>query len=191
MLPQITTVEYSKDCEADDVISHYQYLGFKTKQRIIVATEDKDAKQTAGLLYNPRTSEINDCSGFGAIWLKQKTNNVKKLDGYGRLWLYYQIVCGDPIDTYNPFPLRGQNVTDYAFYLKFKDFTKDEEAWNEIAKIYKTHYGTIESWVDWQGNTIKGTWVDLLQAYADVAFMQRWENDRILVKDVLKKYEIV
>lgn len=54
----------SDDCEADDVISAYQYKGSKDKS-YIVCTEDKDAKQTPGYLFNPRTEEIRDCS---RIW---------------------------------------------------------------------------------------------------------------------------
>lgn len=54
----------SDDCEADDIISTYQYIGSKDKS-YIVCTEDKDAKQTPGYMFNPRTEEIRNCS---RIW---------------------------------------------------------------------------------------------------------------------------
>lgn len=190
-VPLWFNVEFSDNNEADDVISQYQYLGHKTGQRIIAATEDKDALQTSGLLYNLRSKELINCSGFGYIHLVTKetgTKKIRKLKGYGRLFLYYQILCGDKVDTYNPFP---KQMTDLQFYNLFENVKTDEEAWTLIAQKYKEHYEHITEWVTWTGDVHKGTWVDLLQCYCDVAHMQRWEGDRLNVKNVLKKYNLI
>lgn len=190
LVEQLYTVQYSDGCEADDLISWYQYLGHKTKKHIVVVAEDKDARQTPGLLFNPKTEELLDCSGFGKLEMKTKANGTKKLTGHGRLWLYYQIVCGDPVDTYNPFNEKGSNITDLKFYNLFKDFTTDEECWKQIAELYRSEYITVTEYEIFDGATVKGTWVDILQSYVDVAFMQRWKDDRICVRDVFKKYGI-
>jgi len=191
MLEEMYPTEYSEHCEADDLISMYQYLGYKTKQHIVVVAVDKDAKQTPGLLYNPMSNVLQDCSGFGKIFLKEKSNGTKKLEGYGRLWFYSQVCCGDPVDTYNPFVGKANNITDLKFYNMFKDFTTDEECWKQVAALYKNAYGNLDSWVTWNGTIQKGTWIDILQAYVDVVHMWRWKKDRIDVPKVLQKYNII
>jgi hypothetical protein len=175
LLEQTYNTIYSEGCEADDLISMYQYKGFKTKERIVVVAVDKDAKQTPGLLYNPTSDLLQDCSGFGKIYLKQKASGLKKLDGYGRLFFYYQLVTGDPVDTYNPFP-KGSTYTDLKFYNMFKDFTTDKECWSKIAELYKDAYGHLTEWTDWRGEVVKGTWQDILQCYVDVVHMRRFER---------------
>lgn len=192
LLEEIYQVEYSVDCEADDLISMYQYKGWKTKKKIVVVAVDKDAKQTPGWLYNPDSELLKDCSGFGEIWLKDKANGTKKLDGFGRMFFYYQVLCGDPVDEYNPFP-KGSRVTDLKFYNMFKDFTtdNDKECWEQVASLYKQNYGLLKEYTDWSGKVHKGTWVNILQNYVDVVHMRRWKDDRINVKDVLSKYGII
>lgn len=157
-----------------------------------MVTEDKDAKQTPGYLFNPRKLEIRDCSGFGELIPIVKvspTTGAKtfKLDGYGRLWFYYQLICGDKVDTYHPFP---KNVSDQAFYKIFKDVEDDKTAWTLVVDWYKKHYADIEEYKSWDGVSHKGTWIDILQTYVDVVHMQRWEGDRIDVRHVLKLYKL-
>lgn len=191
LLRSILPYEESVDMEADDIISMYQYKG-REDQSYIVCTEDKDAKQTPGFLFNPRKLEIKDCSGFGSLELKVKTSASDKktysVDGKGRCWFYYQVVCGDKVDTYHPFV---KKVSDLKFYQSFEGITTDKEAWELVAKFYKEEFGDCTEWTDWKGDTHEGTWVDILQVYADVVHMRRWDNDRIDVKSVLKKFEII
>lgn len=180
----------SDDCEADDIIAMYQFKG-REDGSYIVCTEDKDAKQTPGYTFNPRTEEIRCCSGFGKIDLitKISASNKKtyKIDGYGRCFFYYQVVCGDPVDTYHPFP---KVISPYRFYNEFKDITTDKEAWVYVANLYKQHYADVKSWIDWQGTEHVGTWVDILQVYVDVVHMFRNANDRLDVKKILNQYDI-
>lgn len=108
LLTTLYKVEYSVNCEADDLISTYQYLGYKTKKRIIVCTEDKDARQTPGLLFNPRTETLIDCSGFGELDLITKVSSsgtkTYKTKGYGRLWFYFQCISRRSSRFVFPFP---------------------------------------------------------------------------------------
>lgn len=181
--------------EADDLISRYQYLGRKDGSYIVV-TEDKDAKQTPGYVLNPRSLEIKDCSGFGEIQLEKKsrvnskgvTVNSYKLHGQGRIWFYYQLVCGDPVDTYHPFP---KNITDKMFYEMFEDVKTDAEAWTKVVELYKKYHGDVQEYERWDGKIIKGTWIDILQTYIDVVHMRRWDGDRIDARQVLKLYGLL
>ena len=194
LLATLYPVEYSVQCEADDLISTYQYLGYKTKKRIIVCTEDKDARQTPGLLFNPRTETITDCSGFGELELQTKISSglkpkkTYKVKGYGRLWFYFQCLAGDPVDTYHPFP---KIYSDYKVYNLLINCKDDKDAWTVLVEEYKLHYGSITKYTDWTGKTHKGTWIDILQNYVDVVHMRRWENDRVDVNNVLTKYNLI
>lgn len=192
LLATLYPVEYSVNCEADDLISTWQYLGHKTKKRIIVCTEDKDARQTPGLLFNPRTEEIINCAGFGKLELITKVSSsgtkTYKTKGYGRIWFYYQLLYGDPVDTYFPFP---KKYTDYKVYNLLKDCTNDKEALEVVSKEYKLYYESFTEWTDWKGDVHKGDWIDILQAYVSVVHMRRWENDEINIREVLKKYKLI
>lgn len=157
----------------------------------IVCTEDKDAKQTPGYIFNPRTKEIRCCNGFGSIELIVKqgaTSRSYKIDGQGRAFLYYQLACGDSVDTYTPFkPAK----TPYKFYKEFKDVTNDQEAWQYLVNEYRSYFGDIKEYTAWDGQIIKGTWLDILQVYCDTAHMQRWLGDRINVKQTLDKLGVI
>lgn len=191
LLKTLFSYEESIDCEADDIISRYQYLG-RSDRSYIVVTEDKDAKQTPGYVYNPRKLEIRDCSGFGKlipiIKVSASGKETFKLDGYGRLWFYYQLICGDKVDTYHPFP---KVVSDKTFYKVFENVESDEEAWTIIVDWYKRHHGSVTKYEDWSGKEYVGSWVDILQTYVNVVHMQRWENDVIDVRKVLKQYKLL
>ena len=38
---------------------------------------------------------------------------------------------------------------------------------------------------------VKGDWIDILQMYVDVVHMRRFDNDRVDVKSVLTKFELI
>lgn len=169
----------------------YQFKG-KDDRSYIAVTEDKDNKQSPGFLMNPRSLEIRDCSGFGQLTLITKVSSSDKksykLDGKGRLWFYVQLLMGDKVDTYHPFP---KTYSDLKVYNLLKDCKNDKDAWTVIAKEYKTYYEDITEWEVWNKEIKKGSWVDILQTYCDVVHMQRWRDDRINVKEVLIKYELL
>lgn len=168
--------------------------GSKKPGSYVICTEDKDAKQTPGFMFNPKTKEVRDCTGFGEIRLKTKItasgNKSYKIDGEGRCFFYYQICVGDPVDNYKPF---SRVMTPYKFYNEFKEIKSDKEAWEYVVSKYKEQYIDIKEWTTWDGQIIQGTWVDILQTYVDVVHMIRWFSptiDRIDVKQVLKKFNI-
>lgn len=159
--------------------------GHKDKS-YIVCTEDKDAKQTPGYMYNPRTKEIRCCNGFGLVELivKESISGSRsyKIDGKGRAFFYYQLVCGDPVDTYTPFK---PTKTAYRFFKEFDGITTDKEAWQYVVNEYKSYFGDIKEYTIWNGEVLEGTWLSILQTYIDVVHMQRWIGDRIIVKKTL------
>ena len=174
LIKQLFRWESIPDLEADDVISMYQFKGHLDKS-YIVCTEDKDAKQTPGYMFNPKTKEIRCCNGYGAIDLIVKVSasgtKTYKIDGQGRAFFYYQVICGDPVDTYTPFkPAK----TPYRFFNEFKEIKTDKEAWQYVLDTYFNYFGTITEYTDYTGKIHKGNYLDILQTYCDVVHMKRW-----------------
>lgn len=142
-------------------------------------------------MYNPLKETLEDCSGFGEVSLEIKVSpkGVKKYStrGKGRSFFYYQLICGDPVDTYSPLP---NHVTALKFDKIFKGVTNDQEAWLVVSSFYKEHFGDISEYVDSLGNTHKGNWKDILQNYTDTVHMRRFPGDRLDVRKILKQFEI-
>ena len=191
LMQKLYECDVSDGIEADDRVSMFGYSGYKDMS-VIAVTEDKDAKQTPMWLFIPRKKELLDCGGFGEIQLNHTVNpkgtKKYKLEGKGRFWLYYQVVSGDPVDTYCPFAPR---VTELKFYNMFKHCQTDEECWSLIYGLFKKHYGHLDSYTDWTGKKQKGGAVEILQNYVDVAHMQRWDNDRLDVHKLLTNYKLI
>jgi len=173
--------------ESDDVLAAYAYEGFKTKQRIIQATIDKDAKQCAGWLFDwDKMQEPKFISGLGELVL----NSKGKLDGYGRKWLYYQATCGDPSDFYNPSQLAKAKYGEKSAYKDFVDLKTDKECWQKMRDIYKGWYPELITYTAWDGVEYTADYVGIMQMYMDCAHMRRFENDQVNVLDTLNKMEI-
>lgn len=195
----------SEDEEADDIISKYQFMSFKDRSRRIVAcTLDKDARGTPGYLYNPNESKLVFIEGLGFVERnpKESASGKKsyKFYGEGRKWFYSQLLTGDKADDYYPCdvykqitnnPSKSPIITDLKCFNLLKDCTSDKECWQAIVSVYRGWYENTLAWKDWQGNEVKGNWIDILQMYVDVVHMRRFDNDRVDVKSVLTKFELI
>lgn len=195
LLAKLYSHDISQGVEADDRVSMFGFKGCKDMSFIAVS-EDKDSKQTPMWLYIPRKNKLLLCKGFGEYELivketikDGKKKRTYKLEGHGRRWLYYQIVCGDPVDTYNPFKV--PKYSDFKFYNIFKDIDNDKDCWSKIYQLFYERYGNTTEYEDWKGIKHKGGVLEILQNYVDVVHMQRWENDRLDVKAILSSYGII
>lgn len=199
------TVE-GEGMEADDVISMFQFRSYYDKEyKIVVAAVDKDALQTHGYLYNPETSkgmaksEVTLIEGLGEISLKE-VSKKRKAVFHGRKTLYFQLLHGDMTDNYDPSALHkkliGSTVkapvlTDLKAYNILKDCKTDKECLQAIHDVYLKWYKDIKGWEDWQGNWIEGDYLDLMQCYWDYCFMTRFPGDKVNVRELLTKMEIL
>jgi len=177
--------------EADDVITSRMYDGFKSKQKIVGVTQDKDATQASGWLYNakePKTPEVF-IKGLGELYMKN--GDVK---GWGRKFLYAQCLVGDGVDTYNPRDLvclvKG-NTPSFGHKTCFNLLNPcktDKECLQIIVNKYKEWFGEDTfTYTDIHGNENTKDWVGAFQMYVDCAYMQRWEGDRLDVMKLLNK----
>lgn len=183
--------------EVDDKGSMRAYEGFKAKgERIIQVTEDKDALQCSGWLWNPaKMAKPIYISGFGELHPEGK--GVK---GTGRLWLYYQALYGDAVDCYHGVSLAkiaadkaGKALTfgEQAAYKLLKDCTNDKEALQVVYDQYKTWYPEPVTYMAHDGLMYTKSAVEIMQMYFDCAFMRRWEDDRIDVPALLDKVGVI
>ena len=191
--------------EADDILSKYQFMSYQNRERRIVAcTLDKDARGTPGYLYNPNESYLTFIDGLGYVerTAKESTSGTKKYKFYGegRKWFYAQLLTGDKADDYYPCdiykqitenPRKSPLITDLKAFNYLNPCTTDKECWEVISNVYKEWYKDVKEWKDFKGKTVTGDWIDILQVYVDVVHMRRFENDRVIVKNVLSKFDII
>lgn len=201
--------EYSNDEEADDIISKYQFLSYQKvqenngdvfKDRIVVCTLDKDARSTPGILHDPKTNETTFINGLGYVTRKLTASKKSKLYGVGRKWFYAQLLTGDKADDYFPCDLRRKLtnnesksplITDLKCFNLLDPCTTDDECLKVIKDTYYDWYKDVKEWVDFNGNTVKGDWLDILQMYVDVVHMRRFDNDRVDVKKLLTTFKLI
>lgn len=170
--------------ESDDVLATYAYEGFKTKQRIVQATIDKDANQCAGWLFNwDKMKEPQFVNGLGSI--------NKDGKGFGRKFLYYQILVGDPSDCYKPTELSKFKYGSASAFKDLGELSTDKECWEKIKELYQTWYPAPFTYTAWNGEEVETDWMGLVQLYTDCAHMRRWEGDRVNVREVMQKMGLV
>lgn len=180
------------DQEVDDMSSIRAYDGHLSKTRIIQVTEDKDALQCTGWLFNPqKMTKPVYIKGFGELHREGKS-----FKGTGRMWLYYQVLYGDSVDNYHGCDLwkiqqdkAGKSATfgETAAYNVLKDATTDKEAVTALYNQYKAWYPEPVVYMDHMGQMQQKDAVAIMQVYFDCAFMRRWKDDRIIAAELLDK----
>ena len=192
--------DYRDDLEADDVCSMYQFRSWLDKDNyIVVCSPDKDQLQVNGNLYIPE-KRIYNIDGLGSVGLKQMSKR-QKLIFEGRKALYAQAgLIGDPTDNYMPcdwykiskgVSKKSAMITDLKAHQMLKDCQTDKECLDVVYQQYLDWYPNLNEWVDWQGNTVKGDVIDLMQKYFEAAFMLRWPEDSIDIRTILKSMDII
>lgn len=181
--------------EVDDVGSIRAYAGWKeNKGRVIQVTEDKDALQCNGWLFNAaKMASPVYIQGFGELH-----REGKGIKGTGRLWLYFQALYGDSVDCYHGADLWKAQDPDgkrkfgeVAAFNILKDCKTDAEAWLALYTQYTQWYPEPVTYMDWTGTEQTKDAVDIMQMYFDCAFMRRWDNDRINCREVLTKLGVI
>lgn len=183
------------DEEVDDVCCHRMWDGYKSKQKIIGITTDKDACSNMGWLYNPdKMTEPTFIDGLGKLWLETKVNSKgkeeSKVRGIGRKFGYAQWCYGDPTDTYNPSEIAEVRYGEKSAYKLLEPLQTDKECIQAIYDLYKTWYPDKVTYKAWTGEEITTDAIGIMQMYFDCYKMRRWLGDEIKVTDILTKMEI-
>lgn len=192
------SAEISEGVEADDVLVAYAVQGYKNGEYIVQASLDKDAKHGPGWLYDWTTMEKPELiEGFGELTCTLRETGKKKangdpvtekiIKGKGRAFLWYQILYGDAIDAYKPCELAKVKFGEVGAYDLLKNATNDREAVQVLVDKYKLWYPEPVTYRCWKGDLHTKDWLDIMQMYADCAFMRRWEGDRLDMKKLIDK----
>lgn len=184
----ITGIEADDACTIDSYAAFQKYGKTRnTDDHLILAAIDKDAYTTTCYLFNPNKMESPLCiNGFGKLELDAKG----KPRGYGRLWFYFFLLNGDTADNYSAHILTGTRFGEMSAYNLLKDARSDKEALEIVLQQYLKWYPEAFEFTSWRGDVIQANWMYVLQEIWDMAHMQRWEGDRILVPEVLDKLGI-
>lgn len=203
--------EVSEGVEADDVLVGYAYQGHQERlqaiaegvdedalPRTVQCSLDKDAKHGPGWLYDwVNMTEAVLITGYGGLTLTLKeTGRLTKagkpivdkvIKGTGRAFLWYQIVFGDPVDAYKPCELAKVKFGDVGAYELLKNAKNDKEALEAVVRQYKIWYPKPVTYRAWNNVLHTKSWLEIMQMYADCAFMRRWPGDRLDMEKLLKK----
>lgn len=173
--------------EVDDVVCHRMWDGYKSKQKIIGCTRDKDALSNSGWLYNrDKMTEPEFIDGLGELYIDGKN----KVRGKGRKWGYVQWIIGDTTDCYNPSEIAKVKYGEKSAYKLLEPLTTDKECIQAVYDLYKTWYPSEVRYTDWQGNEVVTDAKGVMQMYLDCYRMRRWVGDEVKVTDILTKLEI-
>lgn len=181
--------EVSDGVEADDILVGYAVQGYKNKEYVVQASLDKDAKHGPGWLFDwSNMDEPELIEGYGGLYISEGASKTVK--GTGRAFLWYQILFGDPVDAYKPCELAKVKFGEMGAYKALSKATCDKEALEVLVAQYKKWYPEPVTYRAWDDSLHTKDWLEIMQMYADCAFMQRWEGDRLVMKDVLDKLKV-
>ena len=200
-LIKVHEAEVVENDEADAALVSYMYQGYKAGDYVVQCSLDKDSLHGEGWVFNWITmSEPELITGYGALEMVLKETNRKtakgepvfdkSIKGKGRAWLWYQILFGDAVDGFKPCELAKAKLGEIGAYALLKDCKTDKEAVQVLVDQYKRWYPNIVKYTAWDGTLQVKGWMEIMQMYADCAYMARWEGDRVNVKSVLDKLEV-
>ncbi|QCQ59093.1 putative exodeoxyribonuclease [Rheinheimera phage Barba5S] len=187
--------------EADDRLAMRVYDGYKSGQKIIGCTQDKDRLGNMGWWYDHINDEKGDgepqfIDGLGEVFVNT-SSKTDKPDGYGRKWLYYQWIAGDPVDNYDPRDTANQ------LGIKLKRFgsktavallaplQSDKECMQAVHDLYLSWYGKDKfDYVAYDDVVHTVDYIDVMQLYFNCARMLRFEGDKVCVRSMLTKMGI-
>jgi hypothetical protein len=177
------------DQEVDDVVCTRMYDGFKTKQKIIGVTVDKDALGSDGWLYNrDKMTEPQFITGLGELTLE---GSPAKVRGFGRKWKYLQWLIGDRTDFYNPTEICKIPYGEKSAYKLLEPLKTDKDCIEAVYNLYKTWYPTPVSYMDYNCQPQTKSCIEIMQMYFDCCHMRRWVNDTPSVLDMLNKLGVL
>lgn len=180
--------------EADQMVAQRMWEGYKSGQKIIGITQDKDALSNQGWLYNPQKDQLTFIDGFGEL-----TKDGSDVKGTGRIWLYHQLCVGDwSTDHFCPRQIvkavtgAAPKFGDVASYKLLSECKTDKEALKVVHDLYLKWFTDQQfEYVAWNGETFRGDYLDALQMIWACAFMKRHKDDNVCVRSMLKKMGII
>jgi hypothetical protein len=174
--------------EADDACAQRAFEGFKSKQKIVQITNDKDSLGCDGWVFNPdNMEEPMLVHGLGKLWIDDKG----KVRGYGRKWKYTQWLYGDPVDFYSPQDICGLRYGEKSAYKDLVDLETDLECLQKVHDRYKEWYPEPVTYTCWEGKEHTKDYLEIAQMYFDCVHMLRFPDERLKITDIFDKVGVV
>ena len=106
------------------------------------------------------------------------------------MWFYWQCLHGDETDGYKANCHSDKKYSGKGAYSDLKDCTSDKQALEVMVAKFKWMYPEKKVVTTFRGD-IEIDAMFVFQEMVDLAHMQRFENDRLIIKDVLDKIGVV
>lgn len=143
--------------EADDMLTVEAIkLGIANT---VVVTIDKDSlSQPVNTLRLCDDNGVVSGNCFGELYVSEK-DEVK---GFGRKFLYYQILNGDPVDTYKLSHLSSKRFGSKSAYSVLKDCRDDRDCFVSMIETAKILYPENFEHIDHNGIRHNLSWINML-----------------------------
>lgn len=162
--------------ETDDIVNIRAYEELAKGNQPIIATIDKDAYQSTGIVilnWMEKPFKQHEVPYIGS--LTKKDTQVK---GDGLKFLAYQTIAGDPVDVYCPYDLSQIKYGPSKAMKALNDTQTAEEILEVIVIEYRKLYPTPIHYMSWNGVEMVVDWKFLLQMYWKCSYMKRsWDDD--------------
>ena len=167
--------------ETDDKLT---MIGWKNNNKFIIGN-DKDYRGCGSRYFDVNNPDegIIDTNCFGKLW----RNDNGKVKGYGRMFKLWQVCSKDDVDNYRANCFSDKKWGDVKAYTCLVDSKNDKELFENAVQVFKILYPEPITVHGWRGDSIDIDWLYVFQECMDMAHMQRWHDDRVIVKDVLNQ----
>ncbi|BAV80862.1 putative exodeoxyribonuclease [Vibrio phage RYC] len=194
--------------EADDRGQQYMWIGYENYRRegkfnYILAALDKDARQSAGLLfdYNRQGENWINCNP----WLIEGTDvSVGELEytekgeckATGLKMVAYQLICGDSADHYHlylRFPKEMHRSPAYSDAAFFRDFHALSTAKGVLEKVVEVVFETFPKglqFTDHMGNEQDMDTMTWLECLFTCVYMLHKEKDDTTLSLIMDKHAV-
>lgn len=171
--------------EVDDMVCRDAYTSVKEGKALLCIVGEKDFKGCEGDFFYTHENKSFIQRGFGK--LERTPDNVK---GIGRIFKYWQVCSQDDSDNYFAHCFSDFTNGPVTAYEALKDCKNDTEAFIAMKKHFQYLYPEPKVVKGWRGNEIEIDWLYVMQEMFHLAHLERWEGDRINVKEVFNKLGI-
>lgn len=154
----------------------------------VVVGVDKDFMGSPIKVFNPNKPDdgIIDCRGLGSLWRDGKG----KVRGKGALFWLFLCTSQDSIDNYKANCFSDIKWGEVKAYEALKDCKSYKEAFQSAVNTFKHLYPEPKIITGWRGDEIEINWLYVLQEMVTMSWLHRWEDDYLVVKEILDKLEI-
>ena len=172
---------YSVGREPDDCLVTDMHTAIKNKQELIGVIFEKDYNGCDGHWYNYNDDALRSVTGLGEL---HRTDTGVK--GTGRLWKYFQVCHEDSSDNYKAHCFSSVKNGEVLVYNLLKDCKTDKEAFEAMKLHFKKLYPEPKIVQGCKGE-VQIDWLYVMQECFNLAHLERWEGDRVNVKQVMNK----